>query len=93
MIEHGGAILIRLIGSFVGAFLALIWQPPKTLNEFWTRGIFSVISGALWGDRLREWAHWPKEIEPSIAAAALTALLSWWAMAMAVRIIGSWKQK
>ena len=87
------AALIKAGGAVIGAFLALIFQPPKTLAEFWTRSAFSVVSGAVFGERMRDWLKWPMEIETGLASAALTALLSWWMMGAAVRVIGAWRQK
>lgn len=80
-------------GAFFGSLLALIYQPPKTQSEFWTRSVFSLISGGLFGAPLREFLKWADRIEMHAAAAALAAALSWWLMAAMVRIISIWKPK
>ncbi len=84
---------IRSFGSFLGAILALVFQPPKTLPEFATRSVFSLISGAVFGEPVREWLKWSDRPTMVIAAAAITALASWWAWGTAVRVIGAWKPK
>lgn len=86
-------MVAKAAGAFFGSLLALIYQPPKNRSEFWTRSIFSLISGALFGSPLREFLKWADRIEMHVAAAALAAALSWWLMAALVRIISIWKPK
>lgn len=83
----------KAAGAFFGTLLALIYQPPKNWPEFWTRSAFSLLSGALFGAPMREFLKWPERLEMHVAAAALVAALSWWAMAALVRIISIWKPK
>jgi hypothetical protein len=83
----------KVAGSFFGSLLALIYQPPKNWPEFWTRATFSLLSGALFAGPMREFLKWSETIEMYVAAAALVAALSWWAMAALVRIISIWKPK
>lgn len=86
-----GVISIKLTGAVSGAALALIYLQPKTMAEFVTRSAFSVISGVIFSEGVRDWAKWPPSMNYEIAAAAATALMSWFAMTAAVRIIEAWK--
>jgi hypothetical protein len=87
------AIGLKLVAAFCGAILALIFQPPKSRVEFYTRAAFSVMSGIIWAGTIRSYLTWPLTWETEIAAGALTALLSWWLMGAVVRIIGAWNPK
>lgn len=90
-VELATAMAIKLVASVFGAVLALIFQPPKTKPEFWTRTGFSIISGFIFGGQAREYLKWPPSMDTDIAATALTALLSWWIMGALVRLIDAWK--
>ena len=85
--------LVKIGGPFLGAVLALIFQPPKTRSEFVTRSAFSIISGLLFSEPAREYLKWADTWQMGLAAGALCAALSWWLMAAIVRIIGAWKPK
>ncbi len=82
---------IKLAGSIAGAGLSLIYTPPKTIAEFVTRGAFSVVSGMIFSDGVMDYMHWADTMNYELAAAALTSMLSWFAMAAVVRVIGMWK--
>lgn len=92
-VEVVGAILIKFLAGLGGAILALSFQPPKTIAEFVTRTVFSVLSGMLFAGQVRDYLKWPITMETDIAAGALTALLSWWIMGAVVRIAGAWSPK
>lgn len=90
-VELAAAMAIKLVASMCGAVLALIFQPPKTKAEFWTRTAFSIVSGFIFGGQTREYLKWPVTMDTDIAATCLTALLSWWIMGALVRLIEAWK--
>lgn len=85
------ALILKLIGSIAGAILSLVFLPPKNRAEFTTRAVFSVLSGILFGDALRDYMHWLDTPRMNIAAAALLAMLSWFIMGTLIRLIGAWK--
>lgn len=87
------ALIAKAGGSFAGAALALIFLPPKSIAEFWTRASFSIISGVIFADTVRDKLAWPETIDRLIAAGAGTSALSWFCMGMIVRVIGAWKPK
>lgn len=89
-----GAILIKALGSFGGAVLALVFQPPATTRDFAIRSVFAFVSGLLFADPVRtEYLKWPETWQMWLASAGLVALASWWVFGAATRIIGTWKPK
>jgi hypothetical protein len=85
-------LILKAIGSFTGAVLALVFQPPKTIAEFVTRSVFSTLVGFLGGDAAREnYLHWTDTWQMWLASAALTAMLSWFIMGAVTRIIAKLK--
>lgn len=86
-------LAIKASSALAGAILALVFQPPKNRPEFVTRAIFSVVAGIVFSVPVRDWLKWAPTIEHDIAAAVLTAMLSWFLMTAIVRVIGTWKPK
>ena len=86
-------LIAKAVGSFFGSLLALVYQQPKTKAEFVTRSVFSIVSGMLFAPPMREFLKWGETVEMWIAAAAMTAAVSWWAMAVIVKLIGNFKGK
>lgn len=87
------ALIAKAGGAFLGTVLALVFLVPKTRAEFWTRSTFSLISGTIFADTVRDRLAWPETIDRLIASGAGTAALSWFLMGMIVRVIGAWKPK
>ena len=86
-------ILFKVIGSVGGAVMALVFIYPKTSREFWTRLLFSIPAGIMFGGAAREWLKWPMTTEMILASSAVTAMLSWWVMGAFVRLADNWRQK
>lgn len=85
------AAAIKALGATAGAFLALIFQPPKSVRDFVLRSIFSTLSGFLFADPVRsQYLKWPDEWQMWLASAALVALGSWWVFGAAIRIVKKW---
>lgn len=84
------SLVLKALGSLSGAVMALVFQPPKTLAEFVTRAVFSILCGLLFGDIVRDHFAWLETWQMVMAAAALTSLLSWFIMGAATRIISKW---
>lgn len=92
--ENGLAVIaIKVAGALSGTIMALVFQPPKTKPEFFTRSVFSMLSGLLFSEPARDMLKWSDTWEHRFAAVALVALSSWWVWGAAVRIIGNWKPK
>lgn len=83
---------IKAIGAAMGAFLALVFQPPPTIRDLAIRSAFSFAAGMIFGDPLREqYLKWPDRWEYWLASAALVAMLAWAVYGTAIRLIGAWK--
>lgn len=89
----GLAIVLKAVGSVAGGVLALVFQPPKNRAELTTRSVFSILSGMLFSDAVKDYLHWPDTWQMFLASAALTAMLSWFVMGAITRIIGKWNPK
>lgn len=86
-------IAAKFSGSIGGAMLALLFQPPKTLNEGKRRAAISLLAGLTTGELLRQYANLPANFEMWMASAAIVSAGSWWLVGAFVRIIGAWKPK
>lgn len=85
------ALMIKALGSTGGAFLALVFQPPKTVRDFTIRSLFAFFSGLLFSDPVRtEYLHWPDTWQMWLASSALVALASWWIWGAVVRVVNKW---
>lgn len=93
MDDPTGGLGVKLASAFLGAVMALVFQPPKNRSEFVTRAVFSLIAGVVFSDPARDLLKWADTTQYQVAAAALSAMLSWWLMGAVVRIVGAWKPK
>lgn len=85
------ALASRILGAILGAFLALVFLIPKSRRELIARGTFSVIVGFLAGPPIRVYyLHWDSDPQYRMAAASGVAMLSWFVMEAAVRILRVW---
>lgn len=88
----------KVLGACGGVILAFAFQPPISPRDLFTRGTFSLLSGILFGQPVREqWLHWSPELHNRIAVASLVALASWpiygAVIGTALRMIRAWKAK
>lgn len=80
------AVLIaRVAGAFSGAFLALVFIQPRTLREFVSRAVISVVSGLIFTHPIRVYLGWGQDIESVLAAATIAGFASWFVMGLIVR--------
>jgi hypothetical protein len=84
-------IVLKMMGGFSGAAMALAVKPPKSSAEFFTRLGCSVLSGVLFSTPLRERLGWLPTEEYILASSTLAAFCAWWIMAAVVRIIEKWE--
>jgi hypothetical protein len=82
----------KALGSGLGAFLALVFNPPKSIRDLAIRSAFAFLCGMIFGDPAREqYLHWPERWEYWLASSALVALVSWAVYGAAIRLIGAYK--
>lgn len=84
-------LALKLGGAVSGSVLGLAFQPPKDRKEAITRGAFTLLSGILFADVTHAYLKWPDSWQMDLAAAAGTALFSWFLMGAAVRFINVWR--
>lgn len=89
-----GGLILKLVGSVIGAALALIFVPPRGWRDFRRRAMFAILAGAcltpLSMSVLKGFFHVADDPETLVAVACITAFASWWAAGTARRIMKSW---
>lgn len=90
-----GNLLLKLIGSVAGTFLALIMRPPRSRKGFQQRAAFSIVAGLLLSPIvvmvLRKFFDVPTDAETVVAVAAVTAFGSWWLARKFLQTVENWK--
>lgn len=85
-----GILAIELLGAIAGAAVALLFLPPKSRTEFARRFALSIIVGMIFADpvrvRLGQEAVW----QNYLAGSAGVAMLGWFIIGAAIRVIGKW---
>ena len=92
-VEVVTAILLKSIGAFAGAVLALLFVPPKTIKGFIRRGVAALISGPIFGPYVQSYAGFADDWQGILAAACLAGFASWWIMGNIVKLAQSWQTK
>jgi hypothetical protein len=86
-------LIAKLLGSFFGAALALVFVPPRTKSGFVRRATASLIVGIVFASYVREWAGFAQDWEGLVSASCLAAFVAWWAMGSAIRIVRLFKSQ
>jgi hypothetical protein len=71
---------VKLLGVLGGAFLALVFIPPRTIRGFLRRSLSAVVFGSLFGHLVLVKLEWPATDENIMAAYATASFTSWWLM-------------
>lgn len=79
-------MIAKIIGVLSGAFLALVFIPPRTVSGFFRRASAAVVAGLTLGTPARLYLGWDADVESIIAAFCIAAFCSWWAMGSIKRI-------
>ncbi len=81
--EVGGAIE-KLLGIFAGAYLSLVFVPPRSVKGFFRRISSAVVFGWIFGHfflaLILRWTEAERSVEDVVAAWAIAAFTSWIAM-------------
>lgn len=87
---EGGGAIEKMIGIMAGAFLSLVFVPPRTIGGFARRTAAAIVFGYMFGGVaevfLIRWTEMVASEETKIAAYSLTAFLSWTGMGAATKI-------
>lgn len=75
----------KLAGVLSGAFLALVFIPPKTISGFLRRGSAALVFGWVFGHLVLHYTSWELTPQNELAGFALASFLSWWVM-------GAWRR-
>lgn len=87
-------LILNLIGSACGAFLALIIRMPKSRRGFRERAVFSIAAGMtlspITAPILRKFFDIANDGETRVALATITAFASWWCARRFLRVVEDW---
>lgn len=72
-----GALIGKALGALGGAFLALVFIPPRGVREFLARGSGSIVAGIIAAPVVLGHFGWPADLESMMAAAAAAAFAAW----------------
>ncbi len=89
-----GILLLKLIGSIAGTFLALIIRMPRSRKGFQQRAAFSVVAGIILSPIaaiiLRKFFDVANDAETTVAIATVTAFASWWCARKFLDTVEGW---
>lgn len=91
MIAEGA--VAKIIGVLGGAFLALVFVPPRTIAGFLRRLFSAIVFGWLFGGPVRDYLGWAGSDENIAAAFAMAAFFSWWGMGVSTKIAEKFVEK
>lgn len=84
-----GALIGKTLGALGGAFLALVFIPPRGVREFMARGSGSIVAGIIAAPVARGYFGWPSDLESLMAAAAVAAFAAWPIMGLFTVVVRS----
>lgn len=94
--EVGGAIE-KLLGIFAGAFLSLVFVPPRSVKGFFRRVSAAIVFGWIFGHfflaLILRWTEAERSPEDVVAAWALASFTSWIAMGAYTRYVANKSEK
>lgn len=84
-------MILRLVGSAIGAAMALVYSPPRTRKGFIRRVLVGLGCGLLFAGFVGDRIGFPRSWEGTLQSASLTAFVSWWCIGALHRILRSYK--
>jgi hypothetical protein len=89
--ELGLALALKAAGAAIGAVLALVFVPPRSILGFLKRLIVSIPAGIIFSTDVRNWLGFDPGWEGLVASACLAAFASWWVAGTIIRISREWR--
>jgi len=91
--EVAAVVIAKIAGAFIGALLALVVIPPRSLREFASRSVVSVICGFVFAPTVAYYLHLPAGEDYTLPAATLAGVAAWWVLGAVVSFARKWKPK
>lgn len=86
-------LIPKLLGVASGAFLALVFDPPRSRMGFARRTAAALVAGYIFGHIVLTFLEWPETYENVVAAFCTSAFVSWAAMGRIKRFIENYKKE
>ncbi len=86
--DPGDFTVARAAGALIGAFLSLVYIPPRDVKDTLARASFSALSGFVFGFIALDYMGWPETPRHWMAATVAVAGFSWILAGVALRILG-----
>lgn len=83
-------LLWKVAGAVAGTIISLAYIRPLNIRDAISRAVVSMTSGVVFGFFVLEYFELSPTIEHIIASSALAALLAWFIIGMAIRLIKSY---
>ena len=91
MMEDG--LIPKLLGVFSGAFLALVFDPPRTRSGFARRLAASIVFGYIFGPMVLDFMDWQVQYDNVVAAFCTASFVSWSAMGLIRKAVDNYKKE
>lgn len=91
MMEDG--LIPKLLGVCSGAFLALVFDPPRTRSGFARRFAAAVVFGYIFGPMVLTLMEWPVIYDNVVAAFCTASFVSWSAMGIIRKAVDNYKKE
>lgn len=86
-------LIAKLLGVASGAFLALVFDPPRSRMGFARRTAAAIVAGYIFGHVVLTFMEWPETYENVVAAFCTSAFLSWAAMGRVKKLVESYRKE
>lgn len=91
MMDDG--LIAKILGVCSGAFLALVFDPPRSRSGFVRRTTAALVAGYVFGHLVLAFMGWAETYDNVVAAFCISAFVSWAAMGRIKRFIESYKKE
>lgn len=91
MIPEG--IAAKVIGVVAGAFLALVFDPPRSRSGFVRRTAVAFVGGYIFGHLVLKSLGWDETWDNIIAAWCLSSYISWYVMGRVKKFVQNYRKE
>ena len=89
----GEGLAAKIAGVVAGAFLALVFDPPRSRLGFVRRSTSALVAGWVFGHLVLAYAGWEETFDNVMAAWCLAAFCSWSGMTIVTRVVQAYRKE